>query len=151
MSVNCPFLLQTKQDNVLHTSTPGLPVSASQSSALIRLKCPNQLYLPHLTISASLWLPNILSFLSLNDTPYIHPSHHHSVRPSAVIEPHRIMAQTWTRTQAARLKVRSRNYYTTMAKSLHQASFFSSAYPQYPGISSPSTDITLCDVTHPQI
>ena len=38
-----------------------------------------------------------------------------SDKPSATIEPHRIMVPTRNRTQAAGFKVRSRNHYTTAA------------------------------------
>ena len=84
--------MQTEQFHViLNTQFPCLPTPAltprpsttnflqedTQSSTLLRSGCPNHLYLPRLTTSATRLIPrrlhkSSLRFLSLKDTPHIH-------------------------------------------------------------------------------
>ena len=52
---------------------------------------------------------------SQTDTDVLPRRDEGSDKPSATIEPHRIMVPTQTRTQAAGLKVRCRYHYTTAA------------------------------------
>ena len=93
-----PFRMQTKHFHVIiHTLFPSLPIppltlhltpatstflqADTQSSTLLRFRCPNHLNLPRLTTSATLCTPrrSTLHFLSFSDTPHIHLTIIHSV------------------------------------------------------------------------
>ena len=62
--------------------------------------------------------PVIALMFSQNGTDVLPWRDEGSDKPSATIEPHRIMVPTRTRTQAAGLKVRCRYHYTTAAHSV---------------------------------
>ena len=87
---HCPFRMQTKHLHIiLHTFIPSLPFppltsrpatstflqADSQSSTLLRSRCPNHLNLPHLTTSATLCTnPHCISYPSATPRTSISPS-----------------------------------------------------------------------------